>query len=714
MSTARTSHRSWGLVGLSWLLLSCGGSGTSEGLPAQHDDGGPGGVHDAGPSGPSASDDAGVQPSHPDGGTTHVSQPADTAKVYVSKVKNLLVGAAPTDDEVRAVQTDPKQLGSLIDGWMKLPMYRSKLQTFFELAFQQTQISINDLADQSYPRQVDLNGSTRPLLLSNVRESFARTVLQLMDEGRPFTEVVTTRRFMMTPALLELYGFFGQWQVDNDGKVSDRFRQQNPKLSLTVEAQAGPISLADTLNASGPSYMHWYDPDLPAIETKTPGCGPDPITLPGRSDTLHYLLHGSLLGYDGTGGIKCTQYGGSAMSPQLTADDFASWKMVTIQQPDASHAVTPFYDLSTLRSTDTLVVPTPRVGFFTTPAFFANWQTNVSNQMRVTINQALIVALGAAVDGSDPTEPSSTPGLEADHSDPPECLFCHKTLDPTRSILSATYSWNYHDQTAPAYSGQKGLFAFQGVVQPVADVYALADVLAQHPRFAPAWVQKLCYYANSAACTETDPEFVRLVALFKGSSYSFAKLLREFFLSPLVTGATPTVSRDDNAAVVAVARRDHLCAALNTRLGFTDLCGLEAQAKAPAKAGIQAIVPGLPSDGYGRGAVAPVLPNDPSLFFRAGMENICASVADMVIDVAVKKRIAGSRQWTSDKPDQAIADFVALLMGLTPSDSRSGPALALLTQHFAAAKAAGATVSDALQSTFIVACLSPSSLAIGM
>src|ERR1700712_4076724 len=133
---------------------------------------------------------------------------------------------------------------------MRLPMYRSKLQTFFELAFQQTQISINDLADQAYPRQVDINGSTRPLLLENVRESFARTVLQLIDEGRPFTEVVTTKRFMMTPALLEMYGFLGQWQVDNASKVSDRFRLANPKLNLTVESAQGPITLADTLKVN--------------------------------------------------------------------------------------------------------------------------------------------------------------------------------------------------------------------------------------------------------------------------------------------------------------------------------------------------------------------------------------------------------------------------------------------------------------------------------
>jgi len=32
------------------------------------------------------------------------------------------------------------------------------------------------------------------------------------------------------------------------------------------------------------------------------------------------------------------------------------------------------------------------------------------------------------------------------------CFACHQTLDPTRSILSSTYSWNYHAQTDSALS----------------------------------------------------------------------------------------------------------------------------------------------------------------------------------------------------------------------------------------------------------------------
>ncbi len=109
------------------------------------------------------------------------------------------------------------------------------------------------------------------------------------------------------------------------------------------------------------------------------------------------------------------------------------------------------------------------------------------------------------------------------------------------------------------------------------------------------------------------------------------------------------------------------------------------------------IVSGLPSDGYGRGSTAPVLPNQPSLFFRAGTENICAAVAASVIDVAAAKQVAGVKYWSSAAPDAAIADFVATVMALVPSDPRAAPATTLLKDHFTGAMAQGASASDALQ-----------------
>ena len=109
-----------------------------------------------------------------------------------------------------------------------------------------------------------------------------------------------------------------------------------------------------------------------------------------------------------------------------------------------------------------------------------------------------------------------------------------------------------------------------------------------------------------------------------------------------------------------------------------------------------------------------MLPNEPTLFYRAGLENICEAVAALVIDVRPRARPPGAKQWSSAQPDAAIADFVGIVMALTPSDPRAAPATALLAAHFAAAMQQGASASDALKSTFVTACLAPSAVSIGI
>ena len=110
----------------------------------------------------------------------------------------------------------------------------------------------------------------------------------------------------------------------------------------------------------------------------------------------------------------------------------------------------------------------------------------------------------------------------------------------------------------------------------------------------------------------------------------------------------------------------------------------------------------------------PVLPNSPTLFYRAATENLCEAIAADVIDVPTAKRVAGVAAWSSAQPDAAIADFVSTVMALVASDPRSAPAAALLKGHFTAATAQGASASDALKSTFVAACLAPSSTSIGL
>jgi hypothetical protein len=639
---------------------------------------------------------------------------ADPPSTYVAKVKNILVGLPPTDDEIAAVSADPTQLQPLIQGWMSLPQYTQKMQRFFELAFQQTQVTTADYADQFYPKQISINGTVTPLLLQNLQESFARTVLALLAQGKPFSSAFTTQAFMMTTALKELYAFLDVWQVDDSGKVTDRFKAANPKLQITVGTASGAIPIADTLDPTSASYMHWYDPDAAGADATIAGCQMDPIVYPASAFTLHWLLLGSLDGHKLADGTSCPQVSGTATAPQLASADFADWAMVSVRPPASGEATTPFYDLPSLRAAATLVLSIPRVGFFSTPAFFANWQTNTSNQMRVTMNQALIVALGAAVDGTDSTlPPSPAPGLDATHSELGSCLVCHQTLDPLRSIFSATYSWNYHNQPDSTWTSQPGIFVFQGVTQPVSSLSDLGKALATHPLLPGAWVQKLCTYANSGACSTDDPEFQRLLADFQSSGLSWNTLVAELFASPIVTNAAPTRTTA-GGPVIAVSRRDHLCAALDARLGFSDVCALNAPTAKQLTQTVPEIVAGLPSDGYGRGATMPVLPNAPTLFYRAGTENICAAAAAQVIDVPASKQVAGVKGWSSADAGAAIADFVSLVMGLTPTDARAAPASAILQSHFAAAMQQGATATAALQSTFVAACLAPSSTAVGM
>lgn len=649
-----------------------------------------------------------------DGGSSPF-EPAQ-AMSYVAKVKNLLLGLPPTDAEVSAITADPTQLQALIDGWLQQPQYLQKMQRFFELAFQQTQITAADFADQAYPGAIDINGSTTPLLVQNTEESFARTMLAQMAAGQPLTSGLTTHQFMLTTALKELYAFLDVWEVDDGGKVTDRFKQANPNLTMTVGAASGPVPIAQTLDSTSPNYMHWYNPDVATANSTVAGCTEDPIVYPVKAITLHYLLYGSLDGRKNAAGTNCPPTGGSATAPQLGANDFADWTLVTIRPPAAGESTTAFYDLPALRAATELVLSIPRVGFYSTPAFFANWPTNISNQMRVTMNQTLIVALGAQVDGSDGTITPGTPppGLDTVHVAQPACSFCHQTLDPLRSIFAANYSWNYHNQLDSTFGAQKGMFSFHGLIEPVATMNDMSSALANHPLFAEAWVQKLCYYANSAPCLSTDPQFQRVVGVFKTSGFSWNTLVAELFSSPLVTNASETQTAAGNGEVVAVARRDHLCAALNNRLGFTDLCALDATSKRQVQTVIPQIASGLPSDGYGRGSTIPVLPNQPTLFYRAATENICVALAAAVIDVAAAKQIAGVKYWSSADPQTAIVDFVATVMGLPTSDERAAAATTLLQAHFTAATQQGASGSNALRSTFITACLAPSAISVGI
>ena len=66
----------------------------------------------------------------------------------MAKVKNLMLGLPPKEEEIAAVEQDPAALRGLVDAWFVKPEAQAKLGTFFNKAFQQVQIGPADFFDQ--------------------------------------------------------------------------------------------------------------------------------------------------------------------------------------------------------------------------------------------------------------------------------------------------------------------------------------------------------------------------------------------------------------------------------------------------------------------------------------------------------------------------------------------------------------------------------------
>ena len=112
----------------------------------------------------------------------------------------------------------------------------------------------------------------------------------------------------------------------------------------------------------------------------------------------------------------------------LTEEDFNDWRLVELSyQPNAgANERTAFYDLYRLRRANSVVTRIPRVGFFSTNAFFENWATNVDNQFRVSVNQSLLAGLHIGFNASERAQPFDGAPIDGDHA-VEECYGCHKT-----------------------------------------------------------------------------------------------------------------------------------------------------------------------------------------------------------------------------------------------------------------------------------------------
>lgn len=615
---------------------------------------------------------------------------AASAASATAQVKGLLTGLAPSEAELNAVTADPNALKGLIDGWMALPEFDQKLQAFFVKAFQQSGFTSESLIEQLGERLEGPKTSSVPLL-QNLEQSFALTALDLTKRGQPFTETATTQTYMMTTALMSFFGALEARHVDDARKKTDT------QIPIQVVRNVTPIPFADSVNPQSANYMRFFISDLVRTQCKT-----NTFSFRASIDMFHILM-GRLRG--GGANRECF----TDFKPLLQPSHFNDWRPVTIRKPVGNEKTSDFWNLPALENADELVLKTPRVGFFTTPAFFANWATNDSNQMRVTANQTLIVALGASFDGSDNTVPVTDNGLAAEHAGPTTaCYGCHKTLDPMRQFFRQSFTLAYHDQRDTTQTTLNGAFLFEGATDQGKGMSTLAQALVDHDRFSAAWAQKLCYYATSAPCGTDDPEFVRVAKTFRDSNYDFKTLVRELFSSPLITAMANTQTFDTRAPVVGISRQDHLCHALSARLSVPDVCGFGGQQDTMRKA-TRLIASAIPADSFSRGSEIPVVLSDTNLFFRSATEGLCMAVAAGVVDGPV-----ATNKYQSTAADAAIVDMVHNLMALAASDPREPEALTILREHYQAALDAGNSAKDALRSTFVLSCTAPSTVTTGL
>jgi hypothetical protein len=726
-------------------------------------------THPGGPNGGSSTDAGGDGMSPGGGGDAGPAVPFEpfAAPSYVTKVKTVLTGLAPTQAEIDAVTANPNALGGLVTSWMQLPQYTAKMELFFADAFQQSQAQAIDFVGQ-----IDDGGFT-PFdeLLANFRQSFAKTATALVAEGQPFTSTVTTTRYMMTTAMMTYYAYADTSLMTDAtaagaGAKKCRFYDQDPNWTFKLTGQT--IPLAASGDPSSPYYLTFSIPNLSQQYSQTSlgadgaaQCsGIDPVVFDSASsfalgDNLCNWLYSIMVGgnfwfFDPPQGDPNAYWcqGASKFAERpthprfFTAADYTDWRMVTITPATSPTDQTRFFDLAGNRSKNTLSLYEPRVGYFTTPAFLSQYPTNISNQARATIDQTMIVGLGQAFDGSDPITVMDAPGLDPSHAANPACFACHWSLDPMARYFRSNLTLNYSTQQDSAQTGVTGTFLFDNVVANAQPSLAyLAAQIAAHPKFAEAWTLKLCAWANSGACVASDPEVQRVATVFASSKFDWKALVHELFTSPLVTYASPTLTTATNGTNVPIARRAQLCATLSGRLGLADVCGYEDIPLQFGSSGTTSALPSppfcncsdapgsgctgtcpdfgpippvaaeLPTDGYSRGVADALYINGPDPFYRSSLEQICAYVADLVVDAGGD---GGSSLYSSATPTSVTASIASIAHGLMGLDSsRDAQPIAILTSHYTSATGAGHTPTEALKSTFTAACLSPWVVSVG-
>lgn len=528
------------------------------------------------------------------GGGQVVQSSAQSPFILGRKLKYLMHGGALTSSELDMLTgandtVNPDNLDLLINDWMASDAYQRKISSFMAVALHQTP------ATEGYTQQLGRlprDTTIRNNMRANLRESFVRTAMRIINNDESFKQVVTTNEWEVTTAVLTALAF-----ADNDNRNRNDFR--------------------DTAN---------FD--------ENPG-------------------------------------------------DFTDWRTVRLQQVSNSpysgrafNSTEVANQLRTIPDNGTVQLRAPRIGFFNTLAFNEQWQTNVDNQFRLNTNQSVIAALHMTFESGDPTQPHHLDNLDEAHApEGSDCLGCHKNLDTMRNVLYMDYDPDNHRARANPESFLPD-FAFQGHREEVSTMAEFAAAMANHPRFAMAWTEKLCQWFSSIACDRNSQVMIDLANVFEQSNYSFNTLVSAMAKSSLVTQTTfdEQASLADKIAIpgsrVSIARANHYCEAVYQRLSeirtlrdlppvnnnsTTDLC-VSANGQVTSAASI------IPEDSVARGEIDYVQSSESDLMLAKAYDSFCDRSSNLVV---------GSNDNTTlrtNNIDNALDDMTQILLGI-PSNA---------------------------------------------
>jgi len=600
------------------------------------------------------------------GEPTEPAGPPPSLASALRKVKTLIQGGEVTEAEL--AQAEAEGLQPVIQSWASGEAFEAKLLEFFTLTLQQ-KFTTNE---QNQFGRLRSHRSRRGQLERAMQEVIPRTALELVTTGQPFDQIATTRRFMMNTASM----------------VTLLYPDQSASQLSELHFVSGDASEVPSSLAQQASQKRWY------IEGLTGTCEL-------RQRQLLEMFNGFI------NDNRCAELTNSYRFPNtpLEERDFTDWRWVEVSSNTSAsdEEVTPFYDVATLRTLNAITTRLPRVGYYTSNAFMNQWPTNVDNQFRVTVNQALLAGLHIGFASSEGTEPIQTDALDAEHAEPgSECYGCHRQLDPMRVYFGAAYNADYrlptdaNDQEALFNPLPRASFAFRGETNDGGRVGRLGQNIANHARWSSAWVQKVCLFVNSPRCDETDPLFIELRDRFEADDLLLPMLI-DVLSSPLTTGLEPVSTREAHP-IVSVTRRDQLCGLLAERTRVSDICDRNVVRRSLGL---------IPVDSYARGAVDFTQPALSSPFYFAAVEAICEAAATVTVT-------RNSEEFSFTAPEATLAKLVTHLMSVQATDARHAPLLTALTQHYEALISEGVVQRDALRSAFTLACLSPDVMGIGL